>query len=290
MDYVLDLKDLRKEYKGFTLDNISLKLPRGTITGLIGPNGAGKTTTIKLIMNMLKKKSGDISIFGLNYKNDEKEIKNRIGYVGEDQYFYQNKTIKWTEKFVSGFYKNWDSDTFSVFIKKFKLPVNKKIKNFSKGMKVKLSFAVALSHNPELLILDEPTSGLDPIIRREILDLLIELKQKEELSVFVSSHITDDLFRISDNISYMVDGKIIISEVKDELLARWKKINYKPDSLPEGIEKRLMNVEKQLFGSSGITNKYPELVSSLTEGIKKGDIKIENVGLDDILISLVNGE
>ena len=290
MNYILEVDNLRKEYQGFTLDNISIKLPRGTITGLIGPNGAGKTTTIKLLMNMIKKKSGDISIFGLNYKSDEKEIKNRIGYVGEEQYFYQNKTIKWTEKFVSGFYKNWDSDVFNTFIDKFKLPVNKKIKNFSKGMKVKLSFAVALSHNPELLVLDEPTSGLDPVIRREILDLLMELKQKNELSVFVSSHITDDLSRISDHISYMVDGRIIISEVKDELLARWKKINYKPDSLPEGIEKRLMNVEKQLFGSSGITDKYQELSSFLTEGIKKGDIKVENIGLDDILISLVNGE
>ena len=290
MKYILEANNLRKEYQGFTLDNISIKLVRGTITGLIGPNGAGKTTTIKLIMNMIKKNSGDISIFGLNYKNDEKEMKNRIGYVGEEQYFYQNKTIKWTEKFVSGFYNNWDSDIFSAFIEKFQLPANKKIKNFSKGMKVKLSFAVALSHNPELLILDEPTSGLDPIIRREILDLLLELKQKEELSVFVSSHITDDLFRISDHISYMVNGKIIISEVKDELLARWKKINYKPDSLPKGIEKKLMNVEKQLFGSSGITDKYQEMAGSLITGIKQGDIKVENVGLDDILISLVNGE
>lgn len=290
MDYVLEVEDLRKEYQGFTLDNISFKLPRGTITGLIGPNGAGKTTTIKLLMNMIRKNSGDISIFGLNYKSDEKEIKNRIGYVGEEQYFYQNKTIKWTEKFVSGFYSEWDKETFDEFIKKFKLPVNKKIKNFSKGMKVKLSFAIALSHNPELLILDEPTSGLDPVIRREILDLLTELKQKEELSVFVSSHITDDLFRISDHISYMVEGKIIINEVKDELLGRWKKIIYKPGVLSADIEKRLMNVEKQLFGSSGITDKYPEISSSLSEGIKKGDIKLENVGLDDILISLVNGE
>jgi len=290
MDHILEVKNLSKVYQGFTLDNISFKLQRGTITGLIGPNGAGKTTTIKLLMNMIKKKSGHIRIFGLDYSNSEKEIKNRIGYVGEEQYYYQNKTIKWTEKFVSGFYDRWDPHMFRDFVEKFKLPINKKIKNFSKGMKLKLSFAVALSHNPELLILDEPTSGLDPVIRREILDLLTELRQKEELSVFLSSHITDDLYRISDHISYMVDGKIIIDEVKDELLARWKKINYKPGSLPAGVEQGLMNVEKQLFGSSGITNKYSEIAELLTEGIKKGDIKIENVNLDDILISLVNGE
>ncbi len=290
MDYVLEVKDLRKEYQGFVLDDISFRLPHGTITGLIGPNGAGKTTTIKLLMNMIRKKSGEIKIFGLDYIANEKEIKNRIGYVGEEQYFYQNKTIKWTEKFVSGFYKNWNSIMFNNFVEKFKLPLNKKIKNFSKGMKVKLSFAVALSHNPELLILDEPTSGLDPVVRREILDLLMELKQKEELSVFLSSHITDDLFRISDHISYMVDGKIIIDEIKDDLLSRWKKVIYKPDAIPAGVEKDLMNVEKQLFGSSGITNKYSEIAEILSEGVKKGNIKIENVNLDDILISLVNGE
>ena len=290
MDYVLEVKNLRKEYQGFTLKDISFRLPHGTITGLIGPNGAGKTTTIKLLMNMIRKNSGEIKIFGFDYLGNEKEIKNRIGYVGEEQYFYQNKTIKWTEKFVSGFYTDWDPEMFKSMIGKFQLPLNKKIKKFSKGMKVKLSFAVALSHNPELLILDEPTSGLDPVIRREILDLLMELKQKEELSVFLSSHITDDLFRISDHISYMVDGEIIIDEVKDDLLARWKKIIYKPDTLPMEIEKELMNVEKQLFGSSGITNKYSEIAGTLSEGVKRGDIKIENVNLDDILISLVNGD
>ncbi len=290
MDYALEVKKLRKKYQGFTLKDISFKLPSGTITGLIGPNGAGKTTTIKLLMNMIRKNSGDIKIFGLDYSVNEKEIKNRIGYVGEEQYFYQNKTIKWTEKFVSGFYNKWDSEMFKNLITKFQLPLNKKIKKFSKGMKVKLSFAIALSHNPELLILDEPTSGLDPVIRREILDLLMELKQKEELSVFLSSHITDDLFRISDQIAYMVNGEIIINEVKDDLLARWKKIVYKPDTLPGDVESGLMNVEKQLFGSSGITNKYPEIAGSLEDGVNRGDIKIENVNLDDILISLVNGE
>jgi len=290
MEHILEVNNLRKEYPGFTLDNISFKLPRGTITGLIGPNGAGKTTTIKLMMNMIKRNAGDIKIFGMDYSKSEKEIKNRIGYVGEEQYFYQNKTVNWTEKFVSGFFKDWDPVMFSTLISTFSLPLNQKIKKFSKGMKVKLSFAIALSHNPELLILDEPTSGLDPVIRREILDLLMELKRKDELSVFLSSHITDDLFRISDHICYMVNGKIIIEEVKDELLARWKKVVYKPDSLPEGIESILLNVERQLFGSSGITDKYPEIAGSLSDGIKKGDIRIENVNLDDILISLVTGE
>jgi len=289
MKYVIEVDSLKKEYPGFTLDNISLKLPRGSITGLIGPNGAGKTTTIKLLMNMIRADAGSVAIFGLNYRHDEKEIKNRIGYVGEEQYFYQNKTLAWTERFVSSFYREWDGNAFARFVESFKLPAKKKIRHFSRGMKVKLSFALALSHNPSLLILDEPTSGLDPVIRREILDLLIDLKRKEELSVLLSSHITDDLFRISDLITYMVDGRIIISEVKDELLARWKKIVYRPGVLPDAVEKRLKNVEKQLFGSSGITDDYPQLARHLAAGVSKGDVKVENVNLDDILISLVNG-
>lgn len=290
IENVLEVKNLVKRYKGFTLDQVSINLPRGRITGLIGPNGAGKTTTIQLIMNMIKKNSGEIRIFGLDYARWEKEIKNRVGYVGEEQYFYQNRTIKWTEKFVSEFFDGWDRETFAAFVTQFGLPTNKKIKKFSKGMKVKLSFAIALSHNPELLILDEPTSGLDPVVRREILDLLLDLKRKRELSVFLSSHITDDLYRISDQIAYMVEGKIILTEVKDELMSRWKRIIFKPDALPSGVEADLKNIEKQLFGSSGITDHYPEMEDLLKDGVARGDIRVENVTLDDILISLVNGE
>ena len=287
MNNVLDVKNLRKEYKGFTLNNITLQLPKGYIMGMIGPNGAGKTTTIKLLMNMIKSNGGDIKIFGMDYHKSEKEIKNGIGYVGEEQYFYQNKSVNWTGKFVSNFYKDWDQDKFNNFLKEFKLPKNKKVKQLSRGMKVKLSFAIALSHNPELLILDEPTSGLDPVIRREILDLILELKQQNELSVLLSSHITDDILRISDFITYIVEGEIIISEVKDELLSKWKKINYKSDSLPPGLEEKLFNIQKQLFGSSGVTNKYDEIKEKLAEGISGGNIKVENVNLDDILITLV---
>lgn len=287
MTNVLEIKDLRKEYQGFILDNITLQLPKGYIMGIIGPNGAGKTTTIKLLMNMIKSNGGDIKIFGMDYHKSEKDIKNRIGYVGEEQYFYQNKSVNWTGNFVSNFYKDWDQDKFDNFLKEFKLPKNKKVKQLSRGMKVKLSFAIALSHNPELLILDEPTSGLDPVIRREILDLILKLKQQNDLSVLLSSHITDDILRISDFITYMVEGKIIISEVKDELLSKWKKINYKSDTLPPGVEEKLFNIQKQLFGSSGVTDKYDEIKEKLAEGISGGNIKVENVNLDDILITLV---
>ena len=287
MDNLLEVKNITKEYKEFRLKGISFKLSKGSIMGLIGPNGAGKTTTIKIIMNLLKSNSGEVKIFGLNYDENEKEIKNRVGYVGEEQYFYQNKTVIWTENFVSSFYKNWDKKIFNKFLDDFQISRTKKIKELSKGMKVKLSFAIALSHNPELLILDEPTAGLDPVIRRELLDLLLKKCQDEGKSVILSSHITDDITRIADYISFMVDGKITIADSKDNLLSNWKKIYFKNGSLTDVIEKELLSVSKQTFGSSGLTNKYMEISELLKDGISSEDIKVENINLDDILISLV---
>jgi len=287
MNNLLEVKGLCKQYNEFTLDNISLQLPPGHIMGVIGPNGAGKTTTIKLIMNMIKSDGGEIDILGLKYPDDEKEIKNRIGYVGEEQYFYQNKTVAWTGKFVSNFFKAWDKNVFNAYLEDFRISRTKKIKELSKGMKTKLSFAIALSHAPEILILDEPTAGLDPVIRREILDLLLKVGREEEKSVIISSHITEDLARIADIITIMDNGKIILSKAKDDLLGNWKKIHFKKDSLDRNITTKLSQVEEQMFGSCGITNDYGKIKDQLTEGIARGYIKVENVTLDDILIANV---
>lgn len=284
---LLTVKDLRKEYKEFTLADVSFNLPAGHIMGIIGPNGAGKTTTIKLIMNFIKADGGEIDIFGLNHQKDEKEIKNRIGYVGEEQYFYQNKTVAWTGNFVAQFYKNWDNSKFNEFLEDFKLSRTKKVKELSRGMKVKLSFAIALSHNPDMLILDEPTSGLDPVIRREILDLLTAISREGNKSVLISSHITGDLARIADIITFMINGRITLSKEKDELLANWKRIHYKKGALDDRIIASLEHVQEHSFGSSGMTGDYLKIKDSLTTGIAKEDIKVENVNLDDILISFV---
>jgi ABC-2 type transport system ATP-binding protein len=156
-------------------------------------------------------------------------------------------------------------------------------------MKVKLSFAIALSHQPELLILDEPTSGLDPVIRREILDLLLKTSREENKSVIISSHITDDLARIADIITFMINGKIRLTGEKDDLLANWKRIHYKKGALSENITASLNNVQNQVFGSSGLTGHYLKIKDRLADGIGKEEIKVENVNLDDILISFVKG-
>ena len=190
---ILEIKNLRKRYKGFALDGISLDLPQGYILGLIGPNGAGKTTTIKILMNMVKRTDGEVRVFGLDPQRNAKKIKNKVGYLGEEQYFYGNKTVAWTGNFVSAFYDDWDTNVFQSLLTGFEISRTKKTRELSKGMKVRFSLALALSHNPDLLILDEPTAGLDPVIRREVLELLRKKSKNDGKSVIISSHITDDM-------------------------------------------------------------------------------------------------
>ena len=195
---ILEVKNLTKDYGDFVLNDLSFSIPRGVIMGLIGENGAGKSTTVNCILNEIKKNSGNILIFGKDHIIDECEIKDKIGIVFDENHFPDIFTPKEIEKYMSGIYTNWDSIAFRNYLKQFELPAKKKIKDFSKGMKVKLAFAVALSHKAELLILDEATSGLDPIIRDDILDILIDFVQDENYSILFSSHITSDLEKIAD--------------------------------------------------------------------------------------------
>ena len=286
---ILELKNLQKRYKGFALDGISLNLPKGYILGLIGPNGAGKTTTIKILMNMVKRDGGDVQVFGLDPQKNAKQIKNRVGYLGEEQYFYGNKTVAWTGNFVSAFYDNWDTNTFQSLLTSFEISRTKKTRELSKGMKVRFSLALALSHDPELLILDEPTAGLDPVIRREVLELLRKKSKNEGKSVIISSHITDDIMRTADLVAFLIEGKIVVVNEKDELLSNWKRIHYKKGALGSDIVNSLTRRKDHAFGSSGVTDRYLEIKDSLVQGITEGVVKIENVNLDDILISLVKG-
>lgn len=287
MENIIVLKDIKKIYKEFLLDSISLNIPRGYIMGIIGPNGAGKSTTIKIIMNLVRPDGGSVEVFGLTHDKSEKEIKNRIGYVGEEQYFYENRTVAWTGNFVGQYYKQWDENRFGSLLNRFGISRTKKIRELSKGMKVKLSLAIALSHNPELVILDEPTAGLDPVVRRELLEILKNFTEDENRSVIISSHITDDIARTADYITYMIDGRIVMSREKDELLAGWKRLHFKKDAMPQDILLSLRDVQDQMFGSSGLTRDYNNIKDKLAAAIAQEDVKIENVDLDDILISLV---
>lgn len=290
MDNIVEASNLKKRYKGFFLDIISFSVPKGSIMGLIGPNGAGKTTTIKILMNMVRANSGAVKIFGLDHIENEKAIKNRIGYVGEDQYFYGDKTVAWTGNFVSSFFDQWDKNKFQKFITDFAISRTKKINELSKGMKVKFSLALALSHNPDLILLDEPTAGLDPIIRREVLEILRGLTVDEDKSVIISSHITDDISRIADYATFLIEGKIKISGAKDEILSHWKRIHYKDGALDKNIFDTLKSRKKHMFGQSGVTDSYLELKDSLAKGLADETVKLENVSLDDILIAYSKGD
>ncbi len=290
MEYILEINKLRKEYPEFILDNIDWNVPKGYVMGLIGPNGAGKTTTIKLIMNLIRADGGHVKVFGLDNIQNEKKIKNKIGYVGEEQFFYEHQSAIWTGEFVSHFFDKWDRERYQTLLEQFEIPPKKRIRKFSKGMKVKLSLAIALSHNPELIMLDEPTSGLDPIIRREVLDFLKTFTEENDKTVVLSSHITDDISRIADYITYMINGRIALTESKDTLLSNWKKVHFMPESLNKSVIDNLKIVESHLFGNSGLTRDYPAIQEALAQGLASGDIKVESVGLDDILIALVKGD
>lgn len=217
MENILEVNDISKSYKNFSLEHITFSVPCGMICGMIGENGAGKTTTISCIMDMLKPDSGNVHVFGMDYEHAARKIKSRIGLVmdGLDQnpFLY----VRDIDKIMRRLYQNWDSDCFSSFLDRFKLPLDKRVKDLSKGMSVKLNFAIALSHGAELLILDEATSGLDPVMRDEILALLQEFVMDENHSVLISSHITSDLDKIADYILFIHEGKVSFYKSRDEI-------------------------------------------------------------------------
>lgn len=222
MENILEVKNLCKMYDKFSLKNINIELPKGTIMGLIGENGAGKTTTIKAILNLVNINDGKIKILGLDSKENKKEIKEDLGIVLDEGFLSEYLNPKDINSIMKCIYKNWDEELYFKYIENFKLPKDKISKEYSSGMKMKLKIAVALAHKPKLLILDEPTSGLDPVARNEILDIFQEFIQDEEHSVFVSSHITSDLESIADYITFINNGEIVLSKTRDELIDKMR--------------------------------------------------------------------
>ena len=215
---ILEVKGLTKDYGDFDLDKLTFTLPKGVNMGLIGENGAGKSTTINCILNEISKTDGKIEIFGKDYLSEEIEIKDKIGVVFDENHFPDIFTPNEIGTYMSGIYSKWERNTYVNYLSKFELPADKRVKDFSKGMKVKLAFAVALSHKAELLILDEATSGLDPIIRDDILDILIDFVQDENHSVLVSSHILSDLVKVADYFTFIHKWILVFTHSKDEFV------------------------------------------------------------------------
>ncbi len=279
---MLKIDNLSKSFKNFKLDNISFNLEPGYIMGFIGPNGAGKSTTIKLIMNLLKRDSGEIKIFGKDNVKYEKEIKDRIGFVYDSSYFYEELSIKQMKAIIAPFYSQWSDNTFDNYIKKFDLNPKQKIKKLSKGMKMKFSLALALSHNADLIIMDEPTSGLDPVFRREILDILYDIIQDENKSIFFSTHITTDLEKIADYITFINKGKIEFSKPKDTILESFGIIKGSPNLLDNDIRKEFISIRETKVGFEGLTEN-PKKVKALLND----KVMIEKPSLEDIMFYTV---
>ena len=284
MENILEIKNLSKKYEGFSLKGINLELPKGTIMGLIGENGAGKSTTIKLILNIIQKEEGEIRIFGLDYQNQEKKIKEEIGVVLDDSFLSEYLNARDIHKIMKNFYKNWDETMFFHVLEKFKLPLDKMIKEFSSGMKMKLKIATAISHQPKLLILDEPTSGLDPVTRNEILDIFQEFIQEEENSILVSSHITSDLEYIADYITFMKEGEIVFTKTRDDLLENYGIVKCSEEDFTRIDKTDFIKYKKNRY-------EYEVLIENKTKFKKKYEIAIiEKPTIENIMLIYSKGE
>lgn len=284
MDLILDVKRLTRSFKEFKLDQVSFALPPGYIMGLIGPNGAGKTTTIKLIMNLIKRDSGKINIFGKDNREYEKDIKQRIGFVYDESHFYGHLTIDETRRIIAPFYRNWDEKLFQKYQREFSLSPKQKIQDLSRGMKMKFSLALALSHHAEMILMDEPTSGLDPVFRNELLNILQEEMQDEGRGILFSSHITSDLERIADYVCFINRGKVVFSRPCDEVIHSHLLIKGPHELLSPDIKKHLLGLRENNFGFEALTGQ-PETVRALL-----GDrVVYERPKLDDIILFTVKG-
>lgn len=275
---ILKLTGVGKDYGDFALRDVSFELPAGYIMGLIGPNGAGKTTLIRLIMNLTQRDAGQIQLFGEDNIRSEVEAKARIGFVYDVPVFFEHLSLRAMMNIIRPFYSAWDDAGFARLVDRFALPLEKPLKKLSHGMLLKASIAIALSHHAELVIMDEPTSGLDPVFRRELLDLLREILLDERKSILFSTHITSDLERIADYITFIRNGRIVFSETKDTVFERFVVVKGGLAELDGELRSRLQGVRTNDFGFEGLADEAGSLRKS------HGDrLLIEPANLDDIM-------
>lgn len=282
MKNVIELKNVSKDYGDFKLDNISFEVPEGCVCGFIGQNGAGKTTTIQLILDTIARDSGEITLFGKSIDGDSASLREDIGLVFDEMGFHEFLTAKQINTIMKNVYKNWDEALYFDYLKRFSLPSKKACGSFSRGMRMKLQIATALSHGAKLLIMDEPTSGLDPIVRNEMLQIFREYVVKEDHTILLSSHITGDLEKLADEVVFIDGGRIVIKGNKDEILEKHGIIKCKKEELA-GIDKELIvSYELSSMGAEILVNDvntarklYPNMV-------------IEQADLEEIMIYYVN--
>ncbi|HDX9579094.1 TPA: ABC transporter ATP-binding protein [Bacillus pseudomycoides] len=281
---MLKLQNVCKDYQGFSVRNVSFTLPRGYIMGFIGPNGSGKSTTIKMIMNLVKRNSGEIHIFGKDNQKYEKEVKQNIGFVYDENHYYEDLTCEQMKRIIAPFYKKWDEAQYQSYMERLQVPKHKKIKQLSKGMKMKYAIAMALSHHAELIIMDEPTAGLDPVVRSELLDILQEIVMEEEISVLFSTHITTDLESIADYITFINEGEIVFTGEKDELLENYIIVKGSNDLLDVEGKELFVGLRKNKYGFEGLARDKQAVVDWFGQ-----EVVLEKATLDDIIVYTAKG-
>ncbi len=284
MTNCIEIKGLSKSYGDFALKNINLTLPGGSILGLIGENGAGKTTTIKCILNLIRRDAGEISLLGYDNVREERLAKQDIGLVLDECFFHDTLRPLDVGKVLAPAYKNWDGDLFQSYLDKFGLPEKKLIKEFSRGMKMKLSLSAALAHRPKLLILDEATAGLDPVVRDEILDEFLGFISDEDHAILMSSHITSDLEKVADYIAYIHRGEVVLSGARDAILDSYGRVGCTAAQLETIDPGDVLRTRKGAFGCEALVanraafaRKYPMLL-------------VERTTLEDIMLFVGKGE
>lgn len=281
MNPVLKVEGLNVKLGAFGLQDVSFTLPEGCITGFIGINGAGKTTTIKSILGLMLKDSGKIQLFGKDMDKNERELRNRIGIVFDEGYFYEDLTMAEMKSVLAPAYSDWDNRIFNRYIEQFQLNLNQKISTLSKGMRLKYAIALALSHHADLLIMDEPTSGLDPLTRSEIMDILLAFMEQEGKSVFFSTHITSDLDKVADMLILINNGKIIFNEDKDHLLDTHGFVKGDRRTLNEHTRKMFLTLRETNYGFEGLTNDKQTIQTHMK------NVFIEKPTIEDIMLGYV---
>lgn len=279
---VIELKGVTKDYGDFKLDDVSFSVPEGCVCGFVGQNGAGKTTTIQIILDAINKDAGEVYVFGKSVNQNSTAVREDIGVVFDEMGFHDFLTAKQINTIMKNVYKNWNEERYFEYLKLFSLPTKKACGSFSRGMRMKLQIATALSHEAKLLVMDEPTSGLDPIVRNEMLQIFREYVIEEDHTILLSSHITGDLEKLADEVVFIDGGKIVLKGNKDEILEKHGVLRCKKDELDNISESLVVSAELSSFGAEVLVNDrkaakklYPEMV-------------IEPAGLDEIMIYYVN--
>lgn len=280
----IEIKNLRKHYKDFSLDNVSFNLPSGCILGLIGENGAGKSTTIRMIMNAARRDSGEINVLGKNNLSPEFEaVKQEIGVVLDEANFPEMLTAKQVNNVMKYTFTNWDELLYFDYLKKFSLPEKKAFKDFSRGMKMKLAIAVALSHHPKLLVLDEATGGLDPIVRDEILDIFNDFTRRDEQhSILMSSHIVSDLEKLCDYIAFLHEGKLLFCEEKDRLLETYGVLHCSKEELSA--------LPRSVIQGGTRSSNYGGVEALVLRKKVPANLKVDYANIEDIILFLAKKE